>query len=706
MRRIRRIGWKPFAALAAGLGSFSLLLYFYMAQRHFEYNYKEIRGYFHTIDLSCHRLNYEVLRQSLFAYSNQDEVVAEVAVMKERYGRLADAGFLKRKPYRNTARRVAAFSGALEAYEASIEDFMMLNAGIKNSFVYITSLSVEKIRLLENVPKAYNPILAIIAEVSQARILFDAAFLQDLKAKLVPLERLKSLSAEQEVLIRSFLLHARFIAENYPEFVRSVMRVEFSGLEHRIETMEQVFLDEAKHDNEMLDRFVIVLLLFFLTALVMVIGLLIRAGYENRRLRELDAELRRSLSHDHLTGLLSRSRFEGMLPSFETPALLLLNLDHFKHINDFYGIAAGNGILIEIARLIRRPELEPYAPSYFRLGGDEFGVVLQGIDPERARALGGMLKRSIEAHTFTYEEIEVYLTVSVTVNCTAPLLENADLMLKYEKNRHSDEVGLFSDQLHLKARAQHNVAMTREVKKALDRDAIVPWFQPIVDLRDGTVTKYEALARLAGEDGTVTGPGTFLKTAMQTPYYPRITDAMLRKVFKAMEGRPCRFSINLGMRDLLDEKMVTMLLSLLEANKERAARLDIELLESEELDDLEAVHAFIRQVKAYGCRVAIDDFGVGYSNFAYLIELDIDVLKIDGSLIAKMADDQKIYRTVRTIVLFARQLGLEVVAEYVESAATVEALRELGVEYAQGYYFGRPEAQLPPLKPDGAKEER
>jgi diguanylate cyclase (GGDEF)-like protein len=699
-RRLFWIGWKPFAALAAGAASLILLIYFYMAQRQFEDNYKEVRGSFQTIDRSYYRLSYEILRSSLFAYSNQDKIAGEIAALKEEYERLRTNVFLKRETYQKTERNVAAFGEALNDYEASIDDFMMLNAGIKNSFVFITSLSAEKIQLFENDPQTYARILSIIAEVSHARILSDAAFLRDLKSKVAPLGRLSSLSREQETLLRSFILHVHFIAENYPGLVKNVRRVEDSKLDRRISVMEKAFLKESKSDFVMLDRFVVVLLILFLTALVLVVGLLIRTAHENRRLRQLDEELRHSLSHDHLTGLLSRSRFEAMMETFERPVLLLLNVDSFKHINDFYGIAAGNTILKKIARLIRQTDLAPYRPHYFRLGGDEFGVVLQNIDTEQARQLGNLLKKSIERHTFTYEEIEVYLTVSVAVNDVEPLLENADLMLKYEKMRHSDGVALFSETLHLKERAERNIAMTHEVKKALDRDAIVPWFQPIVDLQSGEVVKYEALVRLEREDGTVSGPETFLTAAMQTSYYRHITAVMLQKVFEAMQSHGARFSLNLGMRDLADEKMVSMLLSHLEIHKEHAGCLEIELLESEELDDLEAVHAFIEKVKRYGCRVAIDDFGVGYSNFSFVMELDIDVLKIDGSLIMKMVQDKKTYRTVKTIVRFAQQLGLDVVAEYVENEATARALQEMGVGYAQGYYYGYPSPLIEAAQPD------
>lgn len=698
MRGLSGFGWKPLLALAIGVVSFMLLIYFYLLQRHFEHNYKEVQGYFHTIDRSYHRLNYQILQSSLFAYSNQDKITGEFADLKQGLGKLRSLPFLRREQYKKTLEEIELFDGELVKYEGKINDFMMLNAGIKNSFVFITSRFADKIQLFEDQADSYNRLLSIIAEVSQARKLSDPAFLEGLEAKARPLGQIEGMSAEQASLIRSLMLHIHFIVQNYPRFVNIVNSIENSSLEQKLESMESTFFNEAQSDYVLLDRFVITLLTMFLVALTLVVGLLLRTGIENRRLRELEARLRHSLSHDQLTGLLSRSRFEMLQDAFEAPTLILLNIDHFKHINDFYGNQAGNAILKEMALLIQQPVFESYNPRYFRLGGDDFGIVLEGIDTERARQFSVMLKQSIESYAFTYEKIEVFITVTIAINCVQPLLENADLALEHEKVRHAEGVVLFSDTIHLKEKAQKNIAMTHEIKKALDRDAILPWFQPIVDLRTGEVVKYEALVRLRTVEGAIRAPDSFLDAAKQTPYYRRITEVMLNKVFEAMETRPCRFSINLSMRDLADEKLVAILLNLLENNKERAERLDIELLESEELDDLNTVRSFIAKVRAYGCQIVIDDFGMGFSNFAYISDLDIDVLKIDGSLITKIASDAKTRMTVATIVRFAQQMGLKVVAEFVENRQTVDVLREMGVEYAQGYYYGRPSASILPFE--------
>ncbi len=683
--------FKSLSAMILGVASFVLLVYFYMAQRNFEYNFKEIRAKFHVIDRSYHLLNYEILRTSLFAYTDQDRIVQEMERIKKEYQDLKKHPLWRKKHFRKTARLTESFGEMLKVYERNIEDFLMQNAGIKNSFVFIVSLPSKNIKLLERYPRLHIRILSVVTEISQARLLADASYLQDLKKNLDVIEQdTKGLSGDDVRFFSSFMIHARFIQHHYPAFIKTVGEIESSGLDSQLEKMENSFLEAAKTDFIMLDRFAVFLLMLFIVAMVIIIWLLLRTGSENRKLRQLDRDLRHSLSHDQLTGLLSRNRFEKMQKAFEKPTLLLLNIDNFKHINDFYGIKTGNAILKEVAILIRQPVLEPYHPSFFRLGGDDFGIVLQNVDTERARQMGTMIKHSIESYAFPIDGIETYITISVAANCLPPLLENADLVLKYEKKRHSGSVLFFSEAMHLKEQARNNLAITHRVKSALDGDRIEPWFQPIVSMADGTIVKYEALVRLRNDDGRVESPESFLPVAVQTPYYRKITQVMLQKVMQTMAQSELRFSINLSMRDLVDEKMVSMLLTQLEQNREVASRMDIELLESEELDDLDAVRSFIIQVKAYGCLVAIDDFGSGYSNFAYIIDLPIDILKIDGSLISKMREDSHKQQAVKNIADFAHTLGLNTVAEFVEDEATAEILREMNVTMGQGYYFGKP----------------
>ncbi|HHH72604.1 MAG TPA: bifunctional diguanylate cyclase/phosphodiesterase, partial [Sulfuricurvum sp.] len=370
------------------------------------------------------------------------------------------------------------------------------------------------------------------------------------------------------------------------------------------------------------------------------------------------------------------------------------NINHFKHVNDFYGSAVGNTILSEMALLIRQPVLEAYSPEYFRLGGDDFGIVVHAVEPERAMQLATTLKKTIESYVFVVDEIDIYITVSVVINRHVPLLENADLLLKQARGRYRDMIAVYSENLKLKENAQLNINVTREVKEALESDGIVAWFQPIVDLQSGKTVKFEALVRMKTANDTVKGPAQFLSVAKKTPYYYRITRKMIQHVFEAMQETPYYFSVNIGMRDLEDEKLMDVLRETLTQNSHFAHRLEIELLESEELDDLRLVRTLIEELKSLGCTIAIDDFGSGYSNFSYIVNLNADVLKIDGSLISTMLENEISYQTVKTIADFAKNMGLAVVGEFVESKETAVALKKMGICCAQGYYFAKPSEEL------------
>lgn len=692
--RLFGVGVKPFVVLASGLALLSLLVYYYTVQRDFDTHYKQVRTHFFALDRSFSLINFEVMRGMLLAYSDQDAISNEIRNMRKRFGMLSGDPTFEDPRYMETREKLTQFNKALHAFEAAVDDFLLINAGIKNSFVYIASLSSEGIELFKDDETVYLQMLTMIAEISQARQLSDHTFLDALGPQAEALEKLENLSPEQEKLLAIFLRHVRYIINNYPAYVEAVDAIAAARDDKIISGMESVFLKEAQTDYAELDRFVIILLMFFLAALGLIIGLLFRARFENARLRRLEEQLRYSLSHDQLTGLKSRAQFEKMRERFDAPTLLLLNIDRFKHINDFYGNDTGNAILKEVALLIRQPALQPYQPKYFRLGGDDFGVILHDIDTARAKQMGALLKRTIEAYAFVIGEIEVFITMTVVVNSVTPLLENADLAMKHEKERSSEGVAHYSEALHLKEQSRLNLAMTREVKIALEQDAVLPWFQPIVDLKQRRVVKYEALARLQKADATVHAPEHFLRIVQQTPYYRHITQVIVEKTFKMMDDNDYRFGVNLSMRDLESDAITGGLFALFEAAPDKAARLDIELLESMALENLVAVRTFIAKAKAYGCRVAIDDFGSGYSNFAFIVDLDIDILKIDGSLISAMLGDTKKQRTVETIVRFAQSLRLDIVAEFVEDAATAEALERMGVNFGQGYYFGAPDARL------------
>src|SRR5690606_19357952 len=218
---------------------------------------------------------------------------------------------------------------------------------------------------------------------------------------------------------------------------------------------------------------------------------------------------------------------------------------------------------------------------------------------------------------------------------------------------------------------------------------MVPFFQPILNLATNRIDKYECLVRMLDEQGNPISPMAFLPVARRIRLYRLITRSMIDQCLARFADSELHFSLNLACDDLLDEELNEYLLSRLQAPS-LARRVIFEILESEGIENYQQVRRFIDRAKHLGCRIAIDDFGTGYSNFEHLLRLDVDLIKIDGSLIKRLDRDPTARALTEGIVRFARELGLQTVAEFVHSEALLQRGRELGIDFAQGSHIGMP----------------
>lgn len=225
-------------------------------------------------------------------------------------------------------------------------------------------------------------------------------------------------------------------------------------------------------------------------------------------------------------------------------------------------------------------------------------------------------------------------------------------------------------------------------KEALHNGYIVPYFQPIIDANDGSIMKYEALARLQLPDGRVVPPYDFLSIAIEDRTFEFFTRQMMQKVFNIYDKNNIEISINLTFENIKSPTMYEYIQNRLQ--KYGGKGITFEIVETEEIDDYEMVENFIVMIKEYGCKISIDDFGSGYSNFTNLIKLNIDYLKIDGALITKLLSDEKARLMVQGLIQFAKSIDLKTIAEFVSSYEISECVKELGVDYLQGYHHGEP----------------
>ncbi|MDP3587556.1 MAG: GGDEF domain-containing protein [Sulfuricurvum sp.] len=402
------------------------------------------------------------------------------------------------------------------------------------------------------------------------------------------------------------------------------------------------------------------------------------------------SELTRHLGFDSVSGLPNRVSLIDYLSSHHVSALAILNIDRFSDINDVYGVAIGDQVLAGYGQWLRKKIDKTKGILLYNIGSDEYALVFdEHSNTEDNLCFLEYLIDKTEEASFVIEGIEVVLSISVGFDPKSEkLIENATRALKQAKIDRT-KLSVYTPLLGERKEQANNIEWYKEIKEALEEERIVPYFQPIVDNKSHKIIKYEALIRLIKRDGTVISPCHFLDISKKIRLYPRLTKAMIDKVVERFETCYIPVSINLSTEDLLNAELADYI----EEQLERYTigdRIIFEILESEGIINYTQVSTFIERFKAIGCSFAIDDFGSGYSNFEHLLRLNIDTLKIDGSLIKNLPYDKNAQIIVRHICEFAHEIGLATIAEFVADEAIYNAVRDLGIDASQGYYFYEP----------------
>ena len=415
-------------------------------------------------------------------------------------------------------------------------------------------------------------------------------------------------------------------------------------------------------------------------------------------------QLKLQLFVDPSSGLPNRAQLLSDLAGesdFFPEYLAIANVDHFHAINDFYGSVCGDLVLAEIGSRLEAmiPAGDRAYYQLYRLPSDEFAIAAN------CRISFESFYQVIERHAevicnrvipINGDQFNVDLSVGLAARQQADLahqqhpalLSAAGLALKEAKRKHLRTVN-YSGRLSVIEELQKNLEWTRRLKFAIAHGQLQTWVQPIKSLTPNGVDKYEALVRLRDSDGTIVGPMAFLDVARRTQLYHGITRLMVENACRRFADSRHPFSINIGLADIKNRHTVAHL-------KEQIIRygvgdrLIIEILESEGIEAFPLVDRFFREMRALGCQIAIDDFGSGYSNFAYLMKISPEFIKIDGSLIRDIDEDATAYQVVATICEFARKIGSRITAEFVHSQAVLDKVRALGIDFAQGYHLGKP----------------
>ncbi|HEX5330645.1 sensor domain-containing phosphodiesterase [Sulfuricurvum sp.] len=396
---------------------------------------------------------------------------------------------------------------------------------------------------------------------------------------------------------------------------------------------------------------------------------------------------------DPLTHLKNRTALLNDLEnSGDEVILMLVNIDRFSTINDYFGYQIGDELLkLFASRLI---DTTVHSQLY-RISGDEFAIICvdRTFDDElRDHAIDHINKLENFKYNIAGYDISINVSGGVAHATYSDVYNLAHMALK-EAKELQEKLIFFNDNTALTEKTRNNIWMVNKIKSAIEEDRIVPYFQGIVDNKTRQIVKYEALIRLVEHDGSVLSPFWFLEHAKKSKLYDKLTRIMIQKTFSMFEQNSYEFSINLTVQDIVSDETREYLYQILESSS-AANRVIFEIVETEGIVNYEEVVDFIQSVKQFGCKIAIDDFGSGYSNFSYLSKLDVDFIKIDGSLIKNINTDQDHLFTVESILFFAHRKGIKTIAEFVEDEAVFAKLIELGIDHSQGYLFSIPKPTL------------
>jgi len=388
---------------------------------------------------------------------------------------------------------------------------------------------------------------------------------------------------------------------------------------------------------------------------------------------------------DQLTGLPNRYRLQEKLLSEEIAAVAIVNVDDFKEINDFFGIAVGDDVLRQIGIW-----LNEISGSCYRLGSDEFALTFYGsIHQDEVEHRLATLVNLLNEKTFMVREEEVNIRITIGVAMGQErVLSRADIALHHGK-ANKTPIAFYCENEGVEELYRSNLIMAANVRRALFEHRIICHYQPVVDLRTGKIREYETLVRMVDEEGRIIPPMEFLPIAKQTKLYPQITLEVLYQACTLFASREEEFSINLSDSDIRNPHIVEEIIKTI-TKTDTASRIVFEILESEGIENYDEVSRFIDRVKALGAKIAIDDFGTGYSNFENILKLNVDFIKIDGSLVREISTNARHQIIVETIIDFAQKIGARTIAEFVRDEETYTIVKALNVDYAQGYFTGKP----------------
>jgi diguanylate cyclase (GGDEF)-like protein len=431
---------------------------------------------------------------------------------------------------------------------------------------------------------------------------------------------------------------------------------------------------------------------------------------ELANLKVMEARLQFSVSHDDLTGLANRRRLEQSLDLslsqvrnfMSTSALFYIDLDSFKVLNDAEGHEAGDTLLIQVANTLRR--YFRVNDTLVRIGSDEFAVLVDNTDETSINKQAQGLKDLFDGYSFEHHGHHYHLSASIGIKQIKPdevttvgeILSHANQACFTAKKRGRNRLHFYNPDDREMHTLRHSVEWAPRIRAALRDGSFMLEFQPIYALDSGEVNHYECLIRMRGEAGVLYHPKEFIPVAEAMGLIHQIDFWVVDRAFDLLRGMPedISFAINLSVNVFLDENLYQLVAEKLKQTAIDPSRVVFEITETSAISNYEQTKRMVVNLRALGCRFALDDFGAGFNSYSYLKHFPVDILKIDGGFITDLDNDPVDQLLVKSMIDIAHSLGKKTVAEFVERQSTLDLLRSYGVDFVQGYLVGKPQPNI------------
>jgi len=662
----------------------------------------KIQKSFNSIKNNELLLNYNVLVTSLYMYNNNDILIDSIDRLNRSVDELLTNSYFKEN-YSYIYREMENYKKLIDEKVSVVYQFQTLNSSLKNSTMYLASLlnrlpEISIVKITDRFDKNkfknnilyFQKVIEVVSSIFLAKNTFDKDFIKKLDVEFF--KNYKTNDGDIKKFNKIFTAHLDIYKRYFPELLHKLKFITDKKTLNLLNKAYEEYFEIMNDKLKVIKWVTYATAAFIFMATIVILLLLEKVDRDYKLLQDANRELEKTYITDELTKLYNRNKFDKDVKECKNPVLILVNIDRFKHINDYYGSKIGDEVLKFTADVIKNLIPNIHANIY-RLGADDFGILYEYSEYPNMKTLARKIVEYFEKNEVEIENIKLNISVSVGISTIRPLLETADIALKYIKKSYRNKIMVYKENMSAEKEIKLNIQKSNILYQAIKENRIEPYFQPIVDTNTKEIAKYEVLARLVHKDGSVESIYPYLQIAKDNKLYGEITKTIMKKTYEKVITNEVDFNINISVEDILDRQIIKEMFHLYLKNRSLAKRTTFEILESEAVKDYNEIIKFLQRVKQYGANIAIDDFGSGYSNFEHLINLNIDYIKIDGSLISQLGENINAYKVVKVITEFAKEMEILTVAEFVKNETIYEYVKELGINYSQGFYFYKPQPE-------------